>query len=162
MRIRRISEEDLGGYVDCYVNVWRSLEGVLPDEYVHDQVERASGTDFRDELLAKMSDPASTILAATAEEEIVGVAWGNLREDGSSWLSFLGVSPGHRRRGVGRALLARFIEESKGKGSRKISLNTDPKLVPAIRLYLETGFLPDGVTTNQYGFELIVYSKYIA
>ena len=96
------------------------------------------------------------------KKEIIVLAWGDIREDGSSWLSFLGVSPGHRREGVGKALLVRFIEESKERGSRKISLNTDPRLVPAIKLYLYTGFLPDGVTTNQYGFELIVYSKVIA
>jgi ribosomal protein S18 acetylase RimI-like enzyme len=162
MRVRNISEEDVEGFIDCYVEIWKSLEGVLPDVYVHDQVERASGAVFRDNLLAKMSDPARIILAAIVEKEIVGLAWGDTREDESSWLSFLGVSPCHRREGAGKALLARFIEESKGRGSRKISLNTDPRLVPAIKLYLDTGFLPDGVTTNQYGFELIVYSKVIA
>lgn len=162
MRVRKISEEDVGGFIDCYIDIWKSLEGVLPDIYVHDQVERASGAAFRDNLTAKMSDLARIILAATVEKEIIGLAWGDIREDGSSWLSFLGVSPGHRREGVGKALLVRFIEESKEKGSRKISLNTDPRLVPAIKLYLDTGFLPDGVTTNQYGFELIVYSKIMA
>ena len=162
MRVRKISEEDVGGFIDCYIDIWKSLEGVLPDVYVHDQVERASGADFRDNLLARMSDSARIILAAIVEKEIIGLAWGDIREDGSSWLSFLGVSPGHRREGVGKALLVRFIEESKERGSRKISLNTDPRLVPAIKLYLDTGFLPDGLTTNQYGFELIVYSKVIA
>ena len=157
-----MSEEDVGGFIDCYIDIWKSLEGVLPDEYVHDQVERASGAAFRDNLPAKISDPARIILAAMVEKEIIGLAWGDIREDGSSWLSFLGVSPDHKREGVGKALLVRFIEESKEKGSRKISLNTDPRLIPAIKLYLDTGFLPDGVTTNQYGFELIVYSKVIA
>ena len=97
MRVQKISEEDVGGFIDCYIDIWKSLEGVLPDAYVRDQVERASGAAFRDNLLAKMSDPARIILAAIVEKEIIGLAWGDIKEDGSSWLSFLGVSPGHRR-----------------------------------------------------------------
>lgn len=67
----------------------------------------------------------------------------------------------YRRRGVGRDLLNRFIEECRKRGARKISLDTDPRLVPAIQLYERSGFTQEGSVTNPYGLELILYSKNI-
>jgi putative acetyltransferase len=71
----------------------------------------------------------------------------------------MGVSREHRKRGFGRSLLNRFMDEARGKGSRRVSLDTDPCLVPAIELYLSMGFKPEGVAKNPYGLELIVYSR---
>jgi ribosomal protein S18 acetylase RimI-like enzyme len=162
MDLRSASEGDVHGFVECYLDVWRSLMGILPDEYVDGQIERASGSDFKDKMSSEISDPDSIILVAEEETETVGIAWGNLKEDGSAWLAFLGVSLEHRRRGVGRSLLTRFIEEARGRGSRRVSLDTDPSLVPAVELYLGMGFKPEGVAKNPYGLELIVYSRDIS
>lgn len=161
MHIRIISKRDFRGFIDCYIRIWESLKGILPDEYVNDQIERASSTAFQDGLLKETSDLSSIILVAEEESETIGLAWGIVRDDGSSWLSFLGVSPDHRRRGVGESLLARFIEESRKNGSIKISLDTDPRLVPAIKLYEKMGFKTEGITKNPYGLDLIIYSKVI-
>ena len=101
-------------------------------------------------------------MVAMEEDETIGLAWGNIREDGSSWLTFLGVKPAHRRKGVGRSLLTRFIEESRKQGSHKVSLDTDPRLIPAVRLYESMGFVTEGFARNPYGLELVIYSKDIA
>jgi len=162
MDLRTASEEDVDGFVECYLDVWRSLRGILPDEYVDGQIERASGADFKGKMSSEMSDPDSIILVAEEGTKTVGIAWGNIKEDGSAWLAFMGVSRDHRRRGVGRSLLTRFIEEARGRGSRKVSLDTDPRLVPAVKLYLGMGFKSEGVAKNPYGLELIVYSKDIS
>jgi len=162
MDLRTASERDVHGFIECYLEVWKSLRGILPEEYVDGQIERASGTAFKDGISSKMSDPDSIILVAEEGTETVGIAWGNLKEDGSAWLVFMGVSRGHRRRGVGRSLLTRFIEESRGRGSLKVSLDTDPRLVPAVELYLGMGFTSEGIAKNPYGLELVVYSKEIA
>ncbi|UCH58067.1 MAG: GNAT family N-acetyltransferase [Candidatus Bathyarchaeota archaeon] len=161
MQIRKISKGDVRGFIDCYVEIWESLKGILPEEYVNDQIEKASGNIFQDDLLSKTSDPVSIFLVAEVGTETIGLAWGNIRKYGSSWLSFLGVSPDHRRKGVGKSLLTRFIEESKKKGSRKIRLDTDPRLIPALKLYENMGFIPEGITKNPYGLELIIYGKVI-
>jgi len=158
MNIRLITEEDVPDFVGCYLEVWRSLKGVLPDIYVDDQIQRATSQEFRSRIIDEASSPASLLLAATMQDETVGLAWGNLREDGSTWLTFLGVKPGHRRRGLGRSLLARFIEESRSRGSDKVSLDTDPRLSPAVRLYEGMGFIAEGTVENQYGLQLVVYS----
>ena len=158
----RASEEDVHGFVDCYLDVWRSLKGILPDEYVDGQIKRASGSDFRDKVSSEISDPESIILVAVEGTEIVGIAWGNLKEEGSAWLAFRGDSLEHRRRGVGRSLLTRFMEEARGRGLCRVSLDTDPSLVPSVELYLSMGFKPEGVAKNPYGLELIVYSRDIS
>jgi len=162
MDLRTASEEDVDGFVECYLDVWRSLKDVLPDEYVDGQIERVSGADFKDKVSSEIIDPDSIILVAEEGTETVGIAWGNIKEDGSAWLAFMGVSREHRRRGVGRSLLTRFMEEARGRGSRRVSLDTDPSLVPAVELYLGMGFASEGIAKNSYGLEFIVYSKDIS
>jgi ribosomal protein S18 acetylase RimI-like enzyme len=161
MEIRKASNKDIRGFIDCYIDIWKSLQDILPTDYVNDQVEKAYSSTIKNELLAEISDSNYIILVAKENAEIIGLAWGNIRKDGSSWLSLLGVSQEHRRKGVGKSLLTRFIEESREKGSPKISFDTDPRLVPAIRLYENMDFVPEGYTKNPYGLELIIYSKEI-
>ena len=74
-------------------------------------------------------------------------------------LTFLGVSPKYRRKGIGQSLVTRFIQESKRKNSQKISLDTSPNLTPAIKLYEKMGFISEGMIKNPYGLDLIVYGK---
>jgi ribosomal protein S18 acetylase RimI-like enzyme len=159
MDLRTASERDVQGFVECYLDIWRSLKGILPDEYVDGQIERASTASFKEKLSSEISDPDSIILVAEEGKKTVGIAWGNLRGDGSAWLAFLGVSPEHRRKGVGRSLLTKFIEASRKKGSFKVGLDTDPRLVPAMRLYEKMGFETEGVTKNPYGLELVIYGR---
>ncbi len=153
-----INQEDVQDFIGCYLEIWRSLKGILPDRYVDDQIKRASSKEFHLKMINEVSDPVNLLMLATERAEAVGVAWGSHREDGSTWLTFLGVKPAHRRKGVGRALLARFIEESRSRGSNKVSLDTDPRLIPAVRLYESTGFVVEGTAENPYGLQLVVYS----
>ena len=159
MNIRSISREDIQGFIGCYLEIWKSLRGILPDGYVEAQIKRASSQEFQEKIIKEVSDPRNFHIVAVKEAETMGLAWGNIREDGSSWLSFLGVIPAQRRMGVGRSLLARFIEESRKMGSHKVSLDTDSCLIPAVRLYESMGFVVEGFTKNPYGLELVIYSK---
>ena len=84
--------------------------------------------------------------------------WGNIKED-AAWLSFMGVKERFRGQGLGRSLLHRFIDESRDRGVPKIGLDTDPSLVPAIRLYESEGFTQEGTVVNPHGMELILFSK---
>ncbi len=158
MNTRFITQEDVNDFLGCYLEIWRSLKGALPDGYVDDQIKRASSQEFHETMIDEAGDPVNLLMVATEQAETVGLAWGNLREDGSTWLTFLGVKPAHRRRGVGRSLLAKFIEESRSRGSGKVSLNTDPRLMPAVRLYESMGFVVEGTAENKYGLQLVVYS----
>jgi len=158
MNIRLMKKDGIQDFIGCYLETWRSLKGVLPDGYVDDQIKRASSQEFQAKMMDEVSDPVNLLMVAKEQTEAIGLAWGSLREDGSSWLTFLGVKPAHRGRGVGRSLLARFIEESWSRGSSRVSLDTDPRLVPAVRLYESMGFVVEGTTENPYGLRLVVYS----
>jgi ribosomal protein S18 acetylase RimI-like enzyme len=61
--------------------------------------------------------------------------------------------------GIGRALLCQFIEQCINRGAHKISLDTDPKLVPAIKLYESMGFSREGFVTSPNGMKLILFGK---
>ena len=158
MNIRLIKKDGVQDFIGCYLEIWRSLKGILPDGYVDDQIKRSCSQEFHEKIIDEVGDPVNLFMVASEQAETVGLAWGNHREDGSTWLTFLGVKPAHRRRGVGRSLLSRFIEESRSRGSGKVSLNTDPRLAPAVRLYESMGFVVEGYTENKYGLQLVVYS----
>jgi len=102
------------------------------------------------------------MLVAEENGEIVGLAQGRTNRGGYSWLGFMGVSPNNRRAGVGGGLLDEFIRRSRESGCTKVSLNTAPSLKPAIKLYTETGFIPEGYMRNHmHGLDLIFYSLFL-
>jgi ribosomal protein S18 acetylase RimI-like enzyme len=85
-----------------------------------------------------------------------------VKKSGYSWLGFMGVSPEKRRQGIGRALLQEFIDESRMSGCTKVSLNTAPCLKPAIKLYADVGFIPEGYMRNhRHGLDLIFFSLFL-
>ena len=109
-----------------------------------------------------MDSPDSILLVSVADDATTGMAWGNIREDGSGWLAFMGVKKPYRGKRIGRALLHRFIDECRARGASKVSLDTSHALVPAITLYESEGFVREGLLENPYGLELILFNKDIS
>jgi RimJ/RimL family protein N-acetyltransferase len=60
------------------------------------------------------------------------------------------VAAGHRRRGVGRALLARVVDWARDAGVRKLELHVFPHNEPAIALYESFGFVREGFRREHY------------
>ncbi len=108
-----------------------------------------------------MESKEAILLLAEKANEIIGVALG--REYGSVCnLGFLGVKTEHRRKGVGTALLHKFVDEARKRNAHKISLHTAPTLLPAVELYIRNGFIPEGfLRTHTRGLDMIVYSKFL-
>ncbi len=71
--------------------------------------------------------------------EAVGVVLVN-NMHGRGEVAYLGVTAAARRRGIGRALVARAIRDTAAMGLPMIGLAVDVANTPAIRLYEETGF----------------------
>lgn len=67
------------------------------------------------------------------------------------------VAAAHRRRGIGRALLARGVEWGREVGVEKLELHVFPHNEPAIRLYERFGFEREGLRRGHYrrGSELV-------
>jgi ribosomal protein S18 acetylase RimI-like enzyme len=160
--IRDASDEDVQGFTDCYSRVWESFRGILPEQYVEEVIEEAGQPSFQENVRSAIAAPDRILLVAERDGEIVGHAQGRVNRGGYSWLGFMGVSPDHRRQGIGRALLYGFIEESRKSGCTKVSLDTAPCLKPAIKLYADVGFIPEGYMRNHmHGLDLIFYSYFL-
>lgn len=52
----------------------------------------------------------------------------------------MAVEPSYQRGGLGRRLLQAAIEEARSAGARRLYLETNHVLTPAIRLYESVGF----------------------
>jgi len=160
--IRNARDEDVQGFIDCYSRVWKSFRGILPEQWVEEVIEEAGQPSFQENIQSAIANPDRILLVAEKDGEIVGHAQGRVNRGGYSWLGFMGVSPDHRRQGIGRALLYRFTEESRRSGCTKVSLNTAPRLKPAIKLYADMGFIPEGYMRNHiHGLDLIFYSLFL-
>ena len=160
--IRDACDEDIQGFIDCYCKVWNSFRGILPKHYVEEVIKEVGQPSFQENIRSTIANPDRILLVAEKVEKIVGHAQGRVNRGGYSWLGFMGVSPDHRRQGVGRALLNGFIEESRKSGCTKVSLDTAPCLKPAIKLYADVGFIPEGYMRNHmHGLDLIFYSLFL-
>jgi ribosomal protein S18 acetylase RimI-like enzyme len=62
----------------------------------------------------------------------------------------LAVSPAHRRRGVGRALMDAAIHEAKARGARRLTLRVLGPNVDARALYAACGFEVEGVVRELF------------
>jgi GNAT superfamily N-acetyltransferase len=63
-------------------------------------------------------------------------------QSGACALSWVGVDPAHRGRGLGKELTALAIDAAVAGGKSLICLSTDDFRIPAIRTYLSVGFRP--------------------
>ena len=159
MIIRPITHDDVQDFIDCYVTIFSTFQGILPQDFIINEIETASKPEFQQNLVNKLDDRNTILLVAMDDKKMRGLAWGNIKEDRLSWLSFLGVIDTYRGMGIGRALLGRFIEQCFERGAHKISLDTDPNLIPAIQLYESMGFSRDGFVTSPNGMKLILFGK---
>lgn len=91
-----------------------------------------------------LRDPLVSLWCAWDGEDLLGC--GALKDlgDGHGEIKSMRTAVDHRRRGVGRALLLRILEEAGQRGYRRISLETGahPAFGPALALYARHGFEP--------------------
>ena len=74
----------------------------------------------------------------------------------------LGVAPEHRGRGIARRLMLASIEIARSHGKRVLTLETDPVMTAAQRLYVELGFEPAAPRIRPDGLPLLSYALDIA
>ncbi|WP_232667877.1 GNAT family N-acetyltransferase [Pseudonocardia sp. TRM90224] len=93
-----------------------------------------------------LTNPATIALAAMDGPEVIGWAWGTRQRHACGYsqvqLYEIEVSPQHRRRGVGRELLARFLDIVRSEGHRRMWLFTDEANTAAQALYQAAGGEP--------------------
>lgn len=98
-------------------------------------------------FVLELSKPTGICLAATNERGLVGYLVCSRYAD--VWhLMNIAVSPDHRRRGIGPALLRRLLDEV-GPGAR-VTLEARASNAGAIELYERFGFVPAGHRPRYY------------
>jgi ribosomal protein S18 acetylase RimI-like enzyme len=93
-----------------------------------------------------LRDPASIAFVATEDDRLLGWAWGTRQRHAAGYsqvqLYEIEVVDAERRRGVGRALLAAFLNLGRREGHRKMWLFTDEHNTAAQALYRSAGGEP--------------------
>ena len=112
-----------------------------------------SVADERRYLRALRRHPDAAVFVAEEDGEIVGrLSVARDPHQASRHVADLGlmVADGHRRRGIGRALLEEAVAWARKAGVRKLELHVFPWNEPAILLYERFGFEREGLRKDHY------------
>ena len=116
------------------VELWRRCDLVRPQNDPHKDVAR------------KLRVQPNLFLVATERDAIVGTVMAGY-EGHRGWINYLGVSPDHRRLGVGRALMAEAERLLREAGCPKINLQVRSTNQAVIAFYRAIGFAVDDVVS---------------
>jgi aminoglycoside 6'-N-acetyltransferase I len=90
-----------------------------------------------------LADPRHHLVVAIHHGQVVGMATGlhyvHPDKPPELWVNEVGVAPTHRRRGIGRALLAALFERGRALGCGEAWLGTDAANSAARALYRAAG-----------------------
>jgi ribosomal-protein-alanine N-acetyltransferase len=98
----------------------------------------------RDEFSALLAEPGSILTV-----EASGFALGRVILDEAELLT-IAVDPSMRRKGLGRRLLAGFLDTAAARGARSVFLEVAADNAPAMGLYLAAGFAKVGLRPGYY------------
>jgi RimJ/RimL family protein N-acetyltransferase len=127
--------------------------GAEPEGWLISTSDWRGASDERRYLRSLRRSKDAAVFVAEAPEGIVGrLSVGRDPHPASSHVADLGlmVAKGHRRQGIGRALLERAAEWARGAGVTKLELHVFPHNEPAIKLYEDFGFRREGYRERHY------------
>jgi RimJ/RimL family protein N-acetyltransferase len=148
-RIRRADPAD----ADALVALGRAV-GTEPEGWLITTSDWRSASDERRYLKAlRRYGHAAVFVAEAPTGEIVGrLSIARDQHPASAHVADLGllVASGHRRRGIGLALLEQAVEWARAGGVEKLELHVFPHNEPAIALYERFGFEREGYRRRHY------------
>jgi len=135
MKIRDVSAAD----TEAIVALWRV---VFPE---YDDPARPQ-RDPRANIARKLAFGDGLFWLLEVDDRVVGTAMAGY--DGHrGWIYSIGVAPGERRRGLGRALLVHAEATLRERGCPKINLQVLAEKAEAIAFWQAVGFRPDPVAS---------------
>jgi RimJ/RimL family protein N-acetyltransferase len=127
--------------------------GAEPEGWLISTSEWRGAGEERRYLRSLRRSRDAAVFVAEAREGIVGrLSVGRDPHPASKHVADLGlmVARGHRRRGIGRALLEQAAEWARAAGVSKLELHVFPHNEPGIRLYEAFGFRREGYRERHY------------
>ena len=114
-------------------------------------LERVCFTDPWSEasVAGELANELSLWLVAVEGETVLGYVGSQTVLDSTDILN-VAVSPDHRGRGIGRALLTELEQRLRQQGVTEVLLEVRPSNTPAIALYTSLGFVQVGRRPNYY------------
>jgi len=102
------------------------------------------GIDLEAEIQAgpppELAGPNGVLLLARVDGEAAGLGGVRHLDSEAAEVKSMFVSPTHRGRGLARAILAELERIARGRGCRRIQLDTSDYLTGAIALYRSAGY----------------------
>ncbi len=98
---------------------------------------------FLEDSMQRLDDfmpPSGLLLLAYADGQLAGIGGLKKLEHGIGEIKRMYVRPALRGKGVGRALLARLLEQARRAGYRSVRLDSSRFMTEAHRLYRSAGF----------------------
>lgn len=137
----------------------RYLDGTYPVEAMEFDIRNHSA----ERLAADMKSPDFFGFLALHDGHVCGIAQGQVYgKSGLAKVTWVAVDPDHQHEGMGIRLMTAVEEHLRKRGCHKIFLNTLPSLIPAIRLYMKFGLLPEAyLRKHWWGVDFIVMGKWI-
>jgi ribosomal-protein-alanine N-acetyltransferase len=100
---------------------------------------------------SELAEPTTRhYVVAMTGEDVVGYAGLCAYSASDAYVQTIGVDPGHRRAGIGTALLADLLAEAQRRGCTRVDLEVRDGNDDAIRLYEHNGFKRIGVRRGYY------------
>jgi RimJ/RimL family protein N-acetyltransferase len=127
--------------------------GAEPEGWLLSTTEPRGAGDERRYLRSIRRSPHAAVFVAEAPEGVVArLSLARDPHPASRHVADLGlmVAAGHRRRGIGRALLERAVEWAREAGVSKLELHVFPHNLPALALYEQFGFVREGYRRRHY------------
>jgi RimJ/RimL family protein N-acetyltransferase len=127
--------------------------GAEPEGWLISTTEWRGAGDERRYLRSLRRSQDAAVFVAEAPEGIIGrLSVGRDPHPASAHVADLGlmVAQGHRRRGIGRALLEQAVAWARSAGISKLELHVFPHNEPAIQLYDAFGFRREGYRERHY------------
>jgi len=119
-------------YQDAVVDLWRKCNLVVPQ---NDPVE---------DIQRKLVFQPDLFFVALLDGKVVGSIMVGY-EGHRGWMNYLAVLPEHQRRGYGRKLVEKAVDELKRLGCLKVNLQVRRSNVSVVEFYKHLGFKDDDV-----------------
>jgi len=150
--IRRATEKDISGVVDCLTEAFQEYRESYTVDAFNDTVPTIEGMERRSkEMKILIAEDRSSRIIGTVSYRVYSRSEGHLRG--------MAVLPRFQGKGSAKRLLEAVETELKQLGCSRITLDTTLPLQRATRFYLKHGFKPTGITRDFFGMPVFEYEK---